>query len=76
MTCVYDPSDPVPSVGGTITSGEPLKLGGAFDQREGPEVFGARPPYRALSERPDVLSFQTLPPNGEVKITGAIVVTL
>ncbi len=29
-----DPHRPVPSLGGTITSGEPLMEGGAFDQRE------------------------------------------
>ncbi|HYD44158.1 MAG TPA: CocE/NonD family hydrolase, partial [Phenylobacterium sp.] len=30
----YDPRDPVPSIGGTITSGEPLMVGGGFDQHE------------------------------------------
>ncbi len=47
----YDPHDPVPSIGGTITSGEPVMTGGAFDQREAARFFGSKEPYRALAER-------------------------
>lgn len=75
-TYLYDPRDPVPSIGGTITSGKPLMAGGAFDQRERPGVFGAKPPYRPLAERPDVLSFQTPPLAEAVEITGGIVARL
>jgi putative CocE/NonD family hydrolase len=54
-----DPFDPVPTIGGAMSSGEPVMRAGAYDQRTGPEVFGARPPYGPLNERADVLSFAT-----------------
>lgn len=72
----YDPADPVPSIGGTITSGAPVMVGGAFDQREREDFFGSRPPYRPLAERPDVLVFQTEPLERDVELTGPLVVTL
>jgi putative CocE/NonD family hydrolase len=72
----YDPHHPVPSIGGTITSGAPVMVGGAFDQREGPGVFGARLPYGALAERPDVLVFQTPELTEDIEVTGPIEVRL
>ena len=72
----YDPRHPVPSIGGTITSGEPIMVGGAFDQREEPRFFGSRPPYRPLAERPDVLVFATEPLETAVEITGPIEIHL
>ena len=69
---VFDPENPVPSIGGTITSGEPVMRGGAYDQREGPRFFGSREPYRPLSARPDVLVFETEPLAEDVEVTGAI----
>ena len=71
-TYAFDPADPVPSIGGTITSGEPVMRGGACDQREGPQIFGSRAPYRPLAERPDVLVFQTDLLEEDVEVTGAI----
>ena len=68
----YDPRHPVPTIGGTVTSGQPIMVGGAFDQRESPAFFGSRPPYAALSERADVLVFQTSPLKSDVEVTGAI----
>lgn len=68
----FDPAHPVPSIGGTITSGEPLMRGGGYDQREGPAVYGSRQPYRPLAARPDVLVFQTPPLTEDVEITGAV----
>jgi uncharacterized protein len=68
----YDPRHPVPTIGGTVTSGQPIMVGGAFDQRESPAFFGSRPPYAALSERADVLVFQTSPLASDVEVTGAI----
>ena len=35
---VSDPRHPVPTIGGAISSGEPVMRGGAYDQREGPRV--------------------------------------
>ena len=72
----YDPAHPVPTIGGTVTSGQPVMVGGAFDQREDPRFFGSRPPYRALAERQDVLVFQTPPLEAAVEVTGPIVVEL
>ena len=68
----YDPHNPVPTIGGCITSGRPLMVGGAFDQREAPEFFGCKAPYRALAERPDVLVFQSPPLAAELEVTGPI----
>lgn len=73
---VHDPRNPVPTIGGAVTSGEPLMSGGAFDQRESPRIFGAQPPFKALSERDDVLVFQTDPLEDDVEITGPIKATL
>jgi putative CocE/NonD family hydrolase len=72
LTYAFDPSHPVPSIGGTITSGEPLMRGGGYDQHEGPSVYGSRQPYRPLAARPDVLVFQTPPLKADVEVTGAI----
>ncbi|MEK7427670.1 MAG: CocE/NonD family hydrolase [Pseudomonadota bacterium] len=68
----YDPKHPVPTIGGTVTSGKPVMVGGAFDQREGPDFFGSRAPYRPLAERPDVLVFQTPALDDDMEITGPI----
>lgn len=69
---IADPRDPVPTIGGAISSGEPVMRGGAYDQRTGPQVFGARPPYGPLAARPDVLSFTTLPLAADFEIVGPI----
>jgi predicted acyl esterase len=61
LAFIADPFDPVPTIGGAMSSGEPVMRAGAYDQRTGPGVFGARPPYGPLGERPDVLSFATPP---------------
>ena len=44
-------------------------VAGAFDQREAPAFFGARP-HRPLAERPDILVFQTAPLIQAVEVTG------
>ena len=68
----FDPRHPVPTIGGALSSGEPVMRGGAYDQREGPQVFGAREPYRPLDERPDVLSFATAPLDRDIEIAGPV----
>jgi uncharacterized protein len=68
----FDPRHPVPTMGGTITSGEPLMRGGGYDQREGPQFYGSRAPYRPVSARADVLVFQSEPLEADVEVTGAI----
>jgi len=72
----YDPRHPVPSIGGTITSGQPIMVGGAFDQREGERFFASEVPGRPLAERPDVLVFQTPPLGADTEVTGPIVADL
>ncbi|MGI9628776.1 MAG: CocE/NonD family hydrolase, partial [Longimicrobiales bacterium] len=57
-TYTFDPSHPVPTLGGTVSA----RLNdGAFDQRERPDFPGSRPPYLPLRSRQDVLVFQTPP---------------
>jgi len=68
----YDPAAPVPTIGGTITSGQPIMVGGAFDQREAPQFFGCRAPFRALEKRADVLVFATPPLAADIEVTGPI----
>lgn len=76
LTYAFDPSDPVPTIGGQVTSGEPVMRGGAYDQVTGPHVFGAREPYLPLCARPDVLAFRTPPLIEPVTIAGGIEVEL
>lgn len=73
---IHDPHDPVPTIGGPIASGAPVMEAGGFDQREGPDFFGSKPPYRALADRPDVLVFETLPLEGDVELTGQVAADL
>ncbi|HTW37202.1 MAG TPA: CocE/NonD family hydrolase [Steroidobacteraceae bacterium] len=68
----FDPHHPVPTMGGTVTSGEPLMRGGGYDQRERPEFYGSRPPFLPVAARPDVLVFETEPLAADVEVTGAI----
>jgi putative CocE/NonD family hydrolase len=49
---------------------------GPAHQRETPDLFGARPPYPLLRDRPDVLAFETEPLAEAVEVTGPIVVRL
>lgn len=72
----YDPRHPVPSIGGTITSGEPIMRGGAFNQVEDPRFFGCKPPYLPLASRPDVLVFETGLLETDCEVTGPVAVEL
>ena len=71
-TYAFDPDHPVPTLGGTVTSGEPLMRGGGYDQREGPQFFGSRLPYQPVAARSDVLVFQSEPLTLDLEITGEI----
>jgi len=72
----YDPSNPVPTIGGPLTSGQPVFEGGAFDQREDPRFFGCTRPGLPLAARPDVLVFETPPLAEDVAVIGPITVKL
>ena len=50
--------------------------GGAYDQREGPNVFGACEPFRPLAERPDVLVFATPPLDRDLEVSGPVTARL
>ncbi len=72
----FDPNHPVPTIGGTVTSGAPVMVGGAFDQTEGPHFFGSHEPYVPLAARPDVLVFETPVLAEDTEVTGAIAAKL
>lgn len=75
-TYTFDPSDPVPTIGGSFSSTSPVFEPGAYDQRERDDVFGASPPYLPLKSRADVLVFQTEPLVEDVEVVGPIVARL
>lgn len=71
----FDPRDPVPTIGGCISSGEGILLAGAWDQRGGPHVWNFPDPI-PLSARNDVLVFQSEPLEEDLEVTGEISVQL
>ncbi|MEE3260072.1 MAG: CocE/NonD family hydrolase [Candidatus Latescibacterota bacterium] len=94
----FDPANPVPSIGGNVSSLSaigPLPRGvpdsthapwrarvqqilepGGFDQTEGPQFYGCKPPYLPLGSRPDVLVFATEILAEDVEVTGPVEVKL
>lgn len=72
----FDPACPVPTLGGSITSGEPLMFAGAYDQVTHENTFAARPPYGPLAARGDVLVFQTEPLQQDLEVTGTVTIEL
>jgi len=82
-TFTYDPSRPVPTIGGSFSSQRGMVAAGGYDQREreftGNETkgfYGSRPPYLPLAARPDVIVFQTDPLAEDVEVVGPVEVTL
>jgi putative CocE/NonD family hydrolase len=73
---VFDPANPVPTIGGPITSGAPLMVGGAYDQRETAALFGQVSDGMPLASRPDVLVFETEPLQTPVTIAGNVALRL
>ncbi len=71
----FDPRNPVPTIGGNISSGDGILLQGAWDQRGGKHVWNFPEPI-PLSARNDVLVFQTEPLADDVEVTGEIAVKL
>lgn len=72
----YDPSNPVPTIGGPLTSGKPVFEGGGFDQREDQRFFGCTNFGMPLASRADVLVFETPPLTADVAIAGPITIKL
>jgi len=53
-----------------------LIVEGPVHQKEEPGMVGGRPPYLALSTRPDILVFQTSPLTEPLEVTGSILARL
>ncbi len=68
----FDPRRPVPTIGGAMSSLEPVARAGAWDQVEAPGFFGCTPPYLPLASRPDILVFQTAPLSRPLQIVGPV----
>lgn len=71
----FDPKNPVPTIGGNISSGDGILLQGAWDQRGGPHLWNWPLPI-PLSARNDVVVFQTNPLDADTEVTGEIEVKL
>lgn len=67
-----DPAHPVPTIGGAITSGEPIMFAGGFDQRERDDIFAAAEPGRALADREDVVALRSAPLTNDLSIAGQV----
>jgi putative CocE/NonD family hydrolase len=76
FTYDFDPADPVPTIGGALTSGQPIFEGGVFDQREADRFFGAKAPGMPLTARRDVLAFESAPLAQDLHLVGPITVDL
>jgi uncharacterized protein len=71
----FDPYNPVPTIGGNISSGDGILVAGAWDQRGSEQIWNWKKPI-PLSARPDVLVFQTEPLSEDLEVTGEIQVKL
>ena len=72
---VFDPKNPVPTIGGQISSGNDILVQGARDQRGGEDIWNWQKPI-PLSARNDVLVFQTKPLAEDLEVTGELAVEL
>lgn len=71
----FDPHNPVPTLGGNISSHDGIMVQGAWDQRGGDAFWNWRRPI-PLSARNDVVVFQTEPLGADMEVTGEIEVKL
>ncbi|HTK78242.1 MAG TPA: CocE/NonD family hydrolase [Gemmataceae bacterium] len=71
----FDPFNPVPTIGGNLSSVAGILDAGGFDQRTRAETLFAGQQL-PLSERRDVLVFQTEPLPEALEVTGPVVVNL
>jgi uncharacterized protein len=71
----FDPKNPVPTLGGNISSGDGIMRQGAWDQRGGSNFWNAPEPI-PLSARNDILVFRTEPLASDLEVTGEITVHL
>jgi len=71
----FDPADPVPAIGGPVSSQGDLMQAGAQDQRRRLDLWPCTD-EGPLAERADVLVFQTEPLAAPVEVVGPLVVKL
>jgi len=71
----FDPRNPVPSIGGNVSSADGILLQGGWDQRGGDHIWNWKTPM-PISARNDVLVFQTEPLAADLEVTGEIEVKL
>jgi putative CocE/NonD family hydrolase len=71
----FDPADPVPTIGGNLSSADGIALQGAWDQRGSEHIWNWKQPL-PLSARRDVLVFQTEPLPADLEVTGELEVRL
>jgi len=74
-TYVFDPANPVPTIGGNISSGNDIMLQGAWDQRGGEHIWNWKSPI-PLTARNDIVVFETEPLAADLEVTGEIEVKL
>ena len=67
----FDPTDPVPTMGGGISAVDQFMRAGGFDQRGRPDFHGCNDTLQ-LNARSDVVTFQTPPLAEDVEVTGPI----
>ena len=72
---LFDPKNPVPTIGGQISSGNDILVQGARDQRGSDDIWNWQKPV-PLSARNDVLVFQTEPLAEDLEVTGELEVEL
>ena len=72
----YDPRDPVPTTGGSISAAEEILPSGGFDQRRQPGRFFRHHDTLSLATRPDVISFETAPLESDLEVVGPVEVVL
>lgn len=71
----FDPRNPIPTIGGNISSGNGIMLQGAWDQRGGDHIWNFKQPI-PLSARNDIVVFQSQPLESDLEVTGEISVKL
>jgi len=75
VTYVFDPRNPVPTLGGNVSSQGTLMFQGAADQRCRPD-FWLCSDSKPLSARNDILVYQTPPLTRDTEVTGRLIVKL
>ncbi|TWU17235.1 Cocaine esterase [Novipirellula galeiformis] len=71
----FDPKNPVPNIGGNISSADGIMVAGAWNQKGGKHIWNFKAPI-PLSARPDVIVFQSEPLEEDLEVTGEIEVRL